>query len=62
MIRVCPERDAVCPYGIKCPFVKDRYSCLDGWNMKKEEKDEIRHRGSSLSDCWARDSEGKVVL
>jgi hypothetical protein len=27
MIRVCPERDAVCPHGMDCPYVLDRYEC-----------------------------------
>lgn len=27
MIRVCPKRDAVCPHGMSCPYVIDRYDC-----------------------------------
>jgi hypothetical protein len=27
MIRVCPKRDAVCPHGMDCPFVIDKYNC-----------------------------------
>ncbi len=26
-IRICPKRDAVCPHGMACPFVIDRYEC-----------------------------------
>lgn len=33
MVRVCPERDGVCPAGMSCPYVKDRYSCRKGWSM-----------------------------
>lgn len=29
MVRVCPKRDAVCPHGMECPYVKDAYSCHD---------------------------------
>jgi hypothetical protein len=29
MIRVCPKRDAVCPHGMGCPYVVDRYTCRD---------------------------------
>lgn len=28
MIRVYPKRDAVCPHGMECLFVKDEYECL----------------------------------
>jgi hypothetical protein len=27
MVRVCPKRDAVCPHGMDCPFVVDKYEC-----------------------------------
>jgi hypothetical protein len=27
MVRVCPERDAICPHGMACPYWRDRYSC-----------------------------------
>lgn len=27
MIRVCPTRDTICPHGLDCPYVRDRYSC-----------------------------------
>jgi len=26
-IRVCPQRDAVCPHGMSCPYTKSRYEC-----------------------------------
>jgi hypothetical protein len=26
-VRVCPDRDAVCPYGMECPYAVDRYEC-----------------------------------
>ena len=31
MIRICPERDAACPAGMSCPYAKDRYACVPGW-------------------------------
>lgn len=27
MVRVCPNRDTVCPHGMSCPYAKDRYTC-----------------------------------
>ena len=33
MIRVCPERDAVCPHGMECPYAGNR-GCKDGWQQK----------------------------
>lgn len=29
MIRVCPKRDAICPHGMSCPYVIDRYECKE---------------------------------
>lgn len=34
MIRVCPERDAICPHGMGCPYAAgpdSQYRCKDGW-------------------------------
>lgn len=31
-MRVCPERDALCPHGDNCPYVGDRYECKPGWD------------------------------
>lgn len=25
--QVCPKRDSVCPHGVRCPYVIDRYEC-----------------------------------
>lgn len=38
MIRVCPDRDAVCPWGMRCPYVLDRYTCKPGNHMRPGEK------------------------
>ena len=27
MVRICPERDAVCPHGDNCQYAIDRYKC-----------------------------------
>jgi chromosome segregation ATPase len=27
VIRVCPQRDAICPHGRNCPYTIDRYTC-----------------------------------
>jgi hypothetical protein len=27
MTRVCPKRDAICPYGDGCPYSIDQYEC-----------------------------------
>lgn len=27
MVRVCPERDAICPHGEACPYSIDEYTC-----------------------------------
>lgn len=31
MLRVCPMRDAICPYGMACRFT-DGYNCKPGWD------------------------------
>lgn len=33
MIRICPERDGLCPAGMSCPYSKDRYTCRKGWSQ-----------------------------
>jgi hypothetical protein len=34
MIRVCPERDAQCPWGMECPYAVDRYTCGPGFRTR----------------------------
>lgn len=36
MIRVCPARDAKCPYGMECPYVIDQYECKPAPTSVKE--------------------------
>jgi hypothetical protein len=28
-LRICPKRDAICPHGMDCQFVIDRFNCKD---------------------------------
>lgn len=36
MLRICPERDAICPHGMDCPYSRDRYTCRKGWSNDPE--------------------------
>lgn len=37
MIRICPERDRVCPHGMNCPWADERYSCKPGWETTPQQ-------------------------
>ncbi len=54
-VRVCPERDAVCPHGVGCPFVRDRYQCFPGWRMTPQELND----GPPVPDGWKPSDEFK---
>jgi len=37
-LRICPERDAVCPHGPACPHVIDRYACHPSGTQKETDQ------------------------
>jgi hypothetical protein len=38
-MRICPERDALCPHGMSCPFTVDRYTCNESQAMDSRDAD-----------------------
>jgi hypothetical protein len=38
-MRICPERDALCPHGMSCPFTVDRYTCSESQAMDSRDAD-----------------------